>query len=172
VAVSLPYLDEEVARRLEPLAPSPSRRLETISRLAAAGLEPTVLVAPIIPGLDDELPRVLAAARAAGAASAGWQLLRLPGPVAGIFEARVREALPARAERILHLIRETRRGEVDDPRFGRRFRGEGPYAETIGGIFRLSCDRLGLARARPSDRDRRCDTFRRPPGAQQSLFPT
>jgi DNA repair photolyase len=170
VAISLPYLDEEVARRLEPLAPSPPRRLATLRRLAEAGLEPTVLVAPVIPGLDDELPRVLRAAREAGARSAGWQLLRLPGPVAGIFEARVREALPARAERIMHLIRETRRGEVDDPRFGRRYRGEGPYAEAIAALFRLNCARLGLAVARPADQVRPCATFRRPPGAQRSLF--
>jgi DNA repair photolyase len=171
VAVSLPYLDEGVARALEPLAPAPRRRLETIARLAEAGLEPTVLVAPVIPGLDDELPRVLAAARDAGAAGAGWQLLRLPGPVKGIFEARLREALPARAERIMHLVRESRQGELDDARFGRRFRGEGPYAEAIGDVFRLTCGRLGLDVARPSDAAGRCDTFRRPPGPQRELFP-
>jgi DNA repair photolyase len=170
VAVSLPYLDEGVARALEPLAPSPRRRLETIARLAEAGLEPAVLVAPVIPGLDDELPRVLAAAREAGAASAGWQLLRLPGPVKGIFEARLREVLPARAERIMHLTRETRQGELDDPRFGRRFRGEGPYAEAIGQVFRVACARLGLRVARPADQARPCATFRRPEGAQGTLL--
>ncbi len=170
VAVSLPYVDEGVARALEPLAPSPRRRLQTIARLAEAGLEPTVLVAPVIPGLDDELPRVLAAAREAGARRAGWQLLRLPGPVRGIFEARLREALPERAERILHLVRETRRGELDDPRFGRRFRGEGPYAEAIGAVFRLACARLGLQVARPADEAAPCHTFRRPPGPQGELF--
>jgi len=172
VAVSLSYLDEAVARALEPLAPSPRRRLETIARLAEAGLEPTVLVAPVIPGLDDELPRVLAAAREAGAASAGWQLLRLPGPVKGIFEARLREVLPARADRIMHLVRESRLGELDDARFGRRFRGEGPYAQAIGDIFRLSCARLGLAVAGPADQAHPCDTFRRPPGPQGELFPS
>ena len=88
VAVSLPYLDEGLARKIEPGASSPARRLRLIARLAEAGLAPTVLVAPVIPGLDDELPRVLAAARDAGAARAGWQLLRLPGPVAPVFEAR------------------------------------------------------------------------------------
>jgi DNA repair photolyase len=171
VAISIPYLDEAVARALEPLAPSPARRLATLSRLAEAGLEPCVLVAPVIPGLDDELPRVLAAAKAAGAASAGWQLLRLPGPVKGIFEGRLREVLPARAERIMHLVRESRQGELDDARFGRRFRGEGPYAEAIGDVFRLTCARLGLAAARPAEQARPCDTFRRPPGAQGTLFP-
>lgn len=170
VSVSLPYLDDEVARRLEPGASSASRRLATLARLAEAGLAPTVLVAPVIPGLDDQLPRVLAAAREAGAASAGWQLLRLPGPVAGIFEARLREALPARAERIMHLVRETRQGELTDGRFGRRFRGEGPYAEAIASIFRLSCARLGLAVARPPGSAPAGTTFRRPPGAQGELF--
>lgn len=171
VAVSLPYLDEGVARALEPLAPSPRRRLETLARLAEAGLAPTVLVAPVIPGLDDELPRVLQAARDAGARSAGWQLLRLPGPVRGIFEERLRQALPDRAERIMHLVRETRQGELDDPRFGRRFRGEGPYAEAIGAVFRLSCARLGLTVAGATDQASARDTFRRPAGAQGELFP-
>ncbi len=170
VAVSIPYLDEEVARRLEPLAPSPRRRLETVARLAEAGLEPCVLVAPVIPGLDDELPRVLSAARQAGAASAGWQLLRLPGPVRGIFQERLRQVLPERAERILHLVRETRQGELDDTRFGRRFRGEGPYAETIAAVFRASCARLGLRVARPADQARDRGTFRRPAGPQGELF--
>ncbi|MBK9519451.1 MAG: radical SAM protein [Anaeromyxobacter sp.] len=170
VAVSLPYLDEVVARRLEPGAPTPRRRLETLARLADAGLAPTVLVAPVIPGLDDELPRVLAAARGAGAASAGWQLLRLPGPVGRVFAERLRQVLPERAERILHLVRETRRGEVDDPSFGRRFRGEGPYAETIAAVFRVSCARLGLMVSRPGERGDPPATFRRPPGAQGSLF--
>jgi DNA repair photolyase len=144
VAVSLPYLDEEIARRLEPLASAPSRRLRLIQRLAEAGLEPAVLVAPVIPGLDDELPRVLTAARQAGAARAGWQLLRLPGSVASVFETRLREALPERAERIWHLVRETRGGEISDARFGARMRGGGPYAETIAALFRATCERLGF----------------------------
>jgi DNA repair photolyase len=92
--------------------------------------------------------------------------------VAAIFETRLREALPGRAERIMHLVRETRRGELTDGRFGRRFRGEGPYAETIAGVFRLACARAGLNVARPADQARPCDTFRRPAGAQGSLFPT
>jgi len=172
VAVSLPYLDERVARALEPLAPAPARRLRTLAALAAAGLEPTVLVAPVIPGLDDELPRVLEAAREAGARAAGWQLLRLPGPVREVFAARLREALPERADRILHLVRQSRQGELDDARFGRRFRGEGPYAEAIAALFRLTCARLGLAVARPADEAAAPATFRRPGGrGQLALFP-
>ena len=183
VSVSVPWLDVEVARRLEPLAPSPARRIGTLARLVEAGLDPTVLVAPTVPGLDDELPRVLAAAAAVGVRRAGWQLLRLPGPVAGIFAERLREALPERAGRILQLVRESRGGTLDDPRFHSRFRGEGPYAEAIAQVFRLTARRLGLHVATPS-------AVRHPPGpdgvpqhgtfrrrgeaedpAQQSLFP-
>jgi DNA repair photolyase len=170
VAVSLPFLDESLARRLEPGAPSPRRRLELLRRLADAGLGPTVLAAPVIPGLDDELPRVLAAAREAGAVSAGWQLLRLPGSVMPVFAERVREALPERADRILHLVRETRGGELNDSSFDRRFRGEGPYAQAIGAAFRLHAARLGLDRARPGA-DPSSATFRRPgDGRQLGLF--
>jgi DNA repair photolyase len=171
VAVSIPYLDDGLARAIEPLASAPSRRLRLVSRLAEAGLAPTVLVAPVIPGLDDELPRVLAAAREAGAVHAGWQLLRLPGPVAAVFEERIRAALPERAERILHLIRETRGGELSDDRVARRMRGQGPYAATIAALFRASCERLGLAEARFSEVDASTTTFRRPGrGAQLSLL--
>jgi len=170
VAVSIPLLDERLARRLEPGAPSPLHRLETLRRLADAGLEPTVLVAPVIPGLDDEVARVLAAARAAGAASAGWQLLRLPGSVRPVFAERLREALPERADRILHLIRETRGGELNDAAFDRRFRGEGPYAEAIGAAFRIQAARLGLDAAAPGGGPPP-ETFRRPGrGRQLGLF--
>jgi DNA repair photolyase len=130
-----------------------------------------VLVAPVIPGLDDEIPRVLAAARDAGAATAGWQLLRLPGPVAAVFEARIREALPERAERILHLVRETRGGAITDDRAGRRLRGAGPYAATIADLFRATCRRLGYAEARFEEAEHGPSTFRRPGrGVQLDLF--
>jgi DNA repair photolyase len=167
VAVSLPYVDDELARRLEPLASSPTRRLRLLERLAEAGLSPTVLVAPVIPGLDDELPRVLAAAREAGVTRAGWQLLRLPGPVAPVFEARLREVLPERAERILHLIRETRDGALSDDRPGRRMRGGGPYADTIAALFRATCKRLGFDASRFEEDEAAASTFRRPGRSSQ-----
>jgi DNA repair photolyase len=178
VCVSVPWMDEEVARQLEPLAPSPARRIRTLARLAEAGLDPTVLVAPTVPGLDDELPRVLAAAAAVGVRRAGWQLLRLPGPVAGIFAARLRDALPEQAQRVLQLVRASRGGGLDDRRFHRRFRGEGAYAETIAQLFRVTARRLGLdvaspQEARPGHPERPRDgaTFRRLPTRQASLFP-
>jgi DNA repair photolyase len=171
VAVSVSYLDDGLARAIEPLASSPSRRLKLIARLAEAGLSPTVLVAPVIPGLDDELPRVLAAAREAGAAHAGWQLLRLPGPVAQVFEERIRAALPERAERILHLVRETRGGALTDARVGKRMRGGGPYAATIAAMFRASCERLGFDEGRFEEVAGEPATFLRPGrGAQLALL--
>jgi DNA repair photolyase len=171
IAISIPWLDETVARRLEPLAPSPARRLRVLERLAAAGLSPSVLVAPVVPGLDDELPRVLAAARHAGAAKAGFQILHLPGPVAPVFEERLRAALPEMADRVLHLVREIHGGRLADPRFGARYRGEGAYAETIAGVFRVACARLGLRTASPSEAAASPGTFRRPDRRPQlSLF--
>jgi len=105
-----------------------------------------VNVAPMIPRLsDEEIPRVLAAARDAGAESAGYVLLRLPGPVQQVFEERMRAAMPLRVERILHRIRETRGGALNDPRFGVRGRGEGPYALAIRALFAGAAARLGLA---------------------------
>lgn len=146
VAISLPFLDAERARALEPWAASPERRLLTISRIAAAGIPVGVNVAPVVPGLnDEEIPRVLAAARAAGATRAHWLLLRLPGPVKEVFEERLRTALPARAERVLHRIRETRDGRLYDARFGVRGRGEGEYARAISALFDAAASRLGFA---------------------------
>jgi DNA repair photolyase len=165
--VTLPFLDPDRARALEPWAASPARRLETIARLAAAGIPVGVIVAPVIPGLnDEEIPRVLAAARQAGATRAHWLLLRLPGPVKAVFEERLRAELPERAERVLHRIRETRDGKLYDARFGVRGRGEGEYARTIAALFDAAASRLGFetdSRAAPTP-------FRRP-RSQLALFP-
>ncbi|MGC3996071.1 MAG: radical SAM protein [Anaeromyxobacter sp.] len=169
VAVSLPLLDAGIARALEPWAAAPERRLLLLRRLAEAGLEPAVLVAPVIPGLDDQLAQVLEAARAAGATRAGWALLRLPGPVAEVFERRLRAVLPERADRILHLVRETRGGALGEGRPGQRGCGTGPYAATIGRVFAVLTSRLGLE-PRP-DPDLGPSPFRRPhPGGQLDLF--
>jgi DNA repair photolyase len=158
-SITLPFLDAARARALEPWAASPERRLATIARLAAAGIPVSVSVAPVIPGLnDEEIPRVLAAAREAGATRAHWLLLRLPGPVKAVFEERLRAALPGRAERVLHRIRETHDGKLYDGRFGVRGRGEGEYARTIGALFDAAAARLGFA-PDPSWRE---SPFRRP----------
>lgn len=171
VTVSLPFLDAAHARAMEPLAPSPKRRLLAIERLAAAGIKVGVNVAPIIPGLNDEaLAQVLEAAREAGACSAAYTLLRLPGSVKAVFESRLRALLPLRAERVLHRVRETRGGKLYDARFGVRMQGEGLYAEQIARLFDITARRVGLSdhQAPPEVPH----TFRRPerPQAQLSLW--
>jgi len=166
--VTLPFLDPERARALEPWAPSPGRRLQTIRRIADAGVPVGVLLAPVIPGLnDEEVPRVLEAAAAAGARRAGWLLLRLPGSTRTVFEERLRAALPERAGRVLHRIRETRGGGLSDSRFGVRGRGEGEYAASIAALFDLAARRLGLETGACSAEGE--SPFRRPARAGSQL---
>lgn len=146
VAVSIPFWDPAKARAIEPYVATPHRRLRTIERLAAAGLDVCVNVAPVIPGLNDEdMPLVMRAARDAGARRAALVLLRLPGSVREVFESRLRATLPLRAERVLHRIRETRGGRLYDARFGSRGRGEGPLAAVIEALFLTTARQLGLA---------------------------
>jgi DNA repair photolyase len=144
VAVSIPFLRDEHARALEPWVTTPARRLRVIERLAAAGIRVGVSVSPVIPGLSDEdVPRVLEAARAAGATFAFYALVRLPGHVKDVFEARIRAALPDKAERVLSHVRRAYGGRLNDSTFGRRGRGTGPYAEAIGRLFESTARRLG-----------------------------
>jgi len=161
---------------MEPWAPSPDRRFKVIETLAQAGVPVGVMCAPIIPGLNDrQLVQLLERAAAAGARSAGWVLLRLPGAVAQVFPERVRAAFSeAASEKILHRIRDTRGGDkLYDARFHTRGRGEGVYAQTIAQLFDTTCRRLGLD-ARDNDRtdDDQPTTFQRPPKLlpQLSLF--
>ncbi len=174
VSVSLAFIDAEAARAIEPWAPAPERRLKVIEAMAKAGVPVGIMVAPIIPGLNDrDLPALLARAADAGASSAGWALLRLPGAVATVFEERVRAAMPLRADKILSRVRDTRNGRIYDSRFHVRGRGEGRYAETIAALFDATAIRLGL---KPRHRAEKDDeepptTFRRPPrrGPQLAL---
>jgi DNA repair photolyase len=169
VAVSIPFWNEKHARAIEPFVTTPARRVRIIERLAKAGIDVGVMVAPIIPGLNDEdMGQVLLAASGAGAKWAGMVLLRLPGPVRDVFETRVRAALPLRADRIVRRIRETRGGKMYDPRFGVRGTGEGPYAQAITTLFEQTAARLGLRAREMGQQDVR-DTFRRPRG-QMGLF--
>jgi DNA repair photolyase len=168
VGVSIPFWDEKVARALEPGVATPRRRVQTIETLARAGIPVGVSVAPIIPGLDEDVPRILTAAVEAGARSAGHVLLRLPGSVAQVFEERLREALPLRAERVLHRIRETRGGKLYDARFGVRGRGEGEYARAIDQLFTSTARKLGIASG-GWGLGERPDTFRRPPRTSPQL---
>jgi len=174
VSVSLAFIDAEAARAIEPWAPAPERRLKVIEAMAKAGVPVGIMVAPIIPGLNDrDLPALLARAADAGASSAGWTLLRLPGAVAPVFEERVRAAMPLRADKILARVRDTRSGRTYDSRFHVRGRGEGRYAETIAALFDATAIRLGLKprHSEDEDDDEPPTTFRRPPrrGPQLAL---
>lgn len=145
VTISIPLWDPEKARAIEPFVVSPARRARTIERLASRGVQVGVNVAPMIPGLGDEdIPAILAAAKIAGAAYAGYVFLRLPGSVKAVFEARLRESMPLRAERILARVREARGGALYDPRFGKRQDGEGVYATSVHALFETTARRLGL----------------------------
>jgi len=167
--VSVTTLDAELARRLEPRAAAPRRRLEALQRLAAAGIPSGVMVAPVIPALTDpELERILAAGREAGAREAGYVLLRLPLEVEPLFVQWLGENRPDMSERVLNRVRDTRGGTLNDPRFGSRMRGAGVYADLIAQRFRIAYGRLGFEGHAPLE----CGLFRVPvsPGAQLGLF--
>jgi DNA repair photolyase len=167
VLVSVTTLDAELARRLEPRAAQPSARLAAIEALACAGVPVGVLIAPVIPALNDhEIPAILKAAQAAGASSAGFVMLRLPHGVKDLFEQWLAEHVPHRRERVLARIREVRGGALNDPRFGSRMRGEGLLADQIGKLFSISAHRTGLDRPVPP----LCTTAFRRPGTLP-LFP-
>jgi DNA repair photolyase len=154
VHVSLTTLDEPLKRVLEPRAASPQARLRAIRELSTAGVPVGVLLAPMIPALNDhEMERLLESAAAGGARRAGFMPLRLPLEVAGLFEQWLREHYPARADRVLNLIRDMRGGRLNDPRFGSRMRGEGPYAQLLSARFRAACRRLGLNEGRDNPLD-------------------
>jgi DNA repair photolyase len=135
-----------VARAIEPGAPRPARRLAALRALSDAGVRTGVSVSPILPGLNDAtIPAVLSAAKDAGASMAFMTMLRLPAEVEDVFVARVREALPLRAERILRAVRELRGGDrLNDARFGERMRGRGERWRAIEGLFALHARKLGL----------------------------
>lgn len=147
VHITITTLDPELARRLEPRATAPARRLQTIRRLTDAGLRVGVSVSPTIPFVNEpELEAILEAGRDAGASRASSIPLRLPWEVAPLFEDWLRRYLPERAERVLARVREMRGGKLNDARFGSRFRGEGEWAELRAQRFHKACARLGLGR--------------------------
>ena len=161
VSVSVPIWDREHAHAIEPYVATPRRRMKTIERLAAAGLNVGVNVAPVIPGLSDaDIPRILEAAHAAGARRAGFVFLRLPGSVKQVFELRLRESLPLRADRVLNRVRDARGGKLYDSRWGVRGRGEGTYAEAARALFDATVKRLGMNEGFHCDET--APTFRRP----------
>jgi len=145
VAVSVTTLDPKLARTMEPRAPTPPRRLEALRQLVAAGIPTSVMVAPIVPAINDaEIERILDAAKAAGVEGAGYVLLRLPLEVRDLFKEWLMANFPDRYRHVFALIRQMRGGKDYDAQWGKRMTGSGPYAWMIGRRFEQACARLGL----------------------------
>lgn len=167
VYFSIAFADDDMARAVEPQAPSITKRFEAMRLLSEAGIPTGISVAPIIPGLNENImPELLSRAKAAGAMTAAWSLLRLPGHVETVFLERMRAAFPERSSKIIHRIQEVRGGTLTDNAFFSRHRGDGTYWRCIEQLFELGRRRAGFA---PDDNPIP-QTFRRPQ-AQQSLFP-
>ncbi|WP_229672850.1 PA0069 family radical SAM protein [Salipiger pallidus] len=170
VGISITTLDAGLSRKMEPRVPPPKRRLETIRRLSAAGIEVRLMVSPVVPGLTDhEVERLLEAGAEAGASAASWIMLRLPREVAPLWQDWLAEHYPDRAARVMARLREMHGGEVYSSQWHHRMRGDGPHAELIGKRFARAARRLGLDRRLPP---LRTDLFAPPPraGDQLSLF--
>ena len=169
VCLSLTTLSAELARRLEPRASTPTRRLAAITALAEAGIPVGVMIAPIIPGLTDhEIPALLTAAAQAGAQFAGRTIVRLPYGVAELFGQWLEDHYPERKNAVLNRIRSIRRGKLNDARWKTRMRGEGVVAESIHGLFSVMSRKAGLNRPFPQLSSA---AFRRPDQTcQLSLF--
>ena len=168
VYLSIPFASDDVARKVEPHAPSITKRFETIQALADAGIATGISIAPVIPGLTEgDIPELLDRARRAGARSATYSLLRLSGSVESVFWDRMREAFPERIGKIANRLRAVRGGVLTESRFFRRQAGEGPYGELVEQLFALAKRRTGFPE---QDRTAIPQTFRRPWSEQASLF--
>lgn len=175
VFVSITTLDRRLARKLEPRAASPQRRLDALRALAGAGIPCGVMVAPVIPALTDKsIEEVLEAASQAGASMAGWILLRLPNEVRPLFKEWLAAHYPQRAEHVISIVKQSRGGRENDPNFGSRMTGSGNFADLIARRFELACRRFGLNREdnhMASRGELDCSRFRPPaPGPQMQLF--
>jgi DNA repair photolyase len=138
-------LDPKLARTMEPRASTPSRRLEALRQLSLAGIPTSVMVAPVIPAINDaDIERILDACAAAGVQGAGYVMLRLPLEVRDLFKEWLLAHYPDRFRHVMKLVREMRGGKDYDANFGKRMKGDGPYAWLIGRRFEVACERLGL----------------------------
>src|SRR5688572_3486209 len=139
VNISITTLDEKLRQKLEPRTVSGKKRLEVVKQLSDAGIPVNVMLAPIIPALNDfEIPALMKAAAEAGASSAAYTIVRLNGSIGKIFEDWVRKAFPDRAEKVLYQIAHCHGGQLNDSRYGTRILGEGKFAENIANLFRVS----------------------------------
>jgi len=151
VFLSVTTLDRKLARAMEPRAATPGKRLETIRALSDAGIPTGVMVAPLIPALnDDEMETILAAAAEAGATSAGYTLLRLPLEIKDLFREWLEAHEPGRAKHVMSLIRSMRGGKDYDSQWHLRQKGTGPYASMIAQRFAIAVKRLGINRDKTS----------------------
>ena len=148
VYITLTTLDAELARKLEPRAASPQRRLRTIRALAQAGVPVGVSVAPQIPFVNEDMEQVLQAAAEAGAKSAFYMVLRLPWEVNEVFQQWLRIHYPQRAARVMARMREMRGGRDYDSNFATRMQGSGLWADLVRQRFHKACARWGLNRER------------------------
>ena len=145
VALSVTTLDRRLARTMEPRAATPTKRLEAVKALTEAGVPASVMIGPVIPGLNDhEIERILESARAAGAREAGYIILRLPLEVSPIFKDWLLRHYPDRYRHVIGLVRSMRGGKDYDSEWGKRMKGSGPYAWQIGRRFEIAARRLGL----------------------------
>ncbi|MBW2359868.1 MAG: PA0069 family radical SAM protein [Deltaproteobacteria bacterium] len=168
VCVSVTTLDRELHRALEPRSAAPSQRLAAIERLARAGVPVAVLVAPLIPGLNDhEAPAIIEAAARAGARSARPIMLKLPHGVKEIFASWLERHYPERKAKVLNRVRAMRGGRLHDSRFHERQRGSGLFAEQSAALFAVACRRAGVDAELPP---LATTGFRRPGGEQLSLL--
>jgi DNA repair photolyase len=170
VALSVTTLDPKLARTMEPRASTPAKRLEALRQLSEAGIPTTVMVAPVIPALNDsEIERILDAAFHAGAREASYVLLRLPLEVRDLFREWLMANYPDRYRHVFTLIRDMRGGRDYDSQWETRMKGTGPMAWMIGRRFEIACEKLGLNKRRAK---LTTDHFARPKrsGQQLSLF--
>jgi DNA repair photolyase len=159
-AVSITTLDPKLARRMEPRAATPKKRLDTIRQLAEAGIPVAVMVAPIIPAITDhEIEEILRAAYAAGARSAGYVLLRMPHEIKDLMHGWLEEHYPDKLKHVFSLVQDSRGGKVYDASWGKRMTGVGPYAWMIGRRFEAAAARIGFNKQR---RPLRTDLFTPP----------
>ena len=166
VFISITTLNTDLAAKMEPRASRPAHRLRAVEMLAKAGVPVGVMVAPIIPGLNDrEIPAVLEAAKAAGARSAGYTVLRLPYGVKDVFQEWLRLNFPEKLDRIIGAVRDVRGGKLNTSEFGTRMRGEGHQAEQINQMFHVFRERLGFGKMSELSTEH----FRRPGGTQLSF---
>ena len=169
VAISVPTMRAGLKRVLEPRVPAASARFRAMRRLSEAGVPVTLLLAPIIPAVNDgEIETIVERAAENGATRAGWILLRLPHELREIFRDWLGEHLPERADHVMSLLRQASGGKDYDNRYGVRQRGRGPYATMIRDRFRAACRRHGI-NGEHSGRTLDCSQFR-PPGRRQMGF--